>query len=135
MIGIAQLSKEGKPVPLVEVSETSGISRRYLELLTVSLRNSGLVKGYPGRDGGFILGRKASEIRVGEIVEAAIGRVSISDCIDCPESCERSESCLSRPLWSLVNRRIAQTLYEFSLADVLHEDWPDHLVGDPEPSG
>ena len=94
-------------------------------MIAASLRNAGLIKGHPGRDGGFTLSRRASEIKIGEIVEAAIGRVTITDCVEHSDTCTRSESCLCMPLWQLVNHRIAETLYEFSLADMLREDWAE----------
>ncbi len=129
MVGLEMLSSEGRPVPLVEVAKTAGISRRYLELLSVSLRNAGLIRGHPGRDGGFTLSRTASEIRVGEIVEAAIGTVCIIDCLETADTCEQSTSCLCRPLWRLVNHRISETLFEFTLADMVREDWVDRIDG------
>ena len=123
MIELARASSSGKPVSLEVVGRRTGVSRRYLEQLAISLRRAGLVRGVAGRLGGYVLDRPASEIRVGEIIEAAIGPISIVDCVARPEECLKSETCECRLVYSLINRQIAQVLDGYSLADLADPEW------------
>jgi len=123
MLAVAKLGVEGKPVPLEDISRATKISRSYLDQLTVSLKNLSLLRGHSGRSGGYTLGKPAGEIRLAEIIQAAIGPIAIVDCAVDPNLCPQSEFCDCMPLWELVNRRIVEVLDAYSLADLLDRDW------------
>jgi Rrf2 family protein len=124
MMGIGRLAAaKNKPVSLGDVSRHSGISRRYLDQLVVSLKNADLLRGRTGRGGGYTLSRPPETIKVGEIIEAAIGPISVSDCVNKPDTCIQSELCQCRMLWQLINLRIIEVLNEYSLADLLDPSW------------
>jgi Rrf2 family cysteine metabolism transcriptional repressor len=101
---------------LAVIAETTGISRRYLEQLAMDLRGASLIRGKSGRRGGYELAKPASAIRLGEIVEAAIGPINIVDCVLEPEICIKGEFCECRTIYRLINQRITEVLNEFSLA-------------------
>jgi Rrf2 family iron-sulfur cluster assembly transcriptional regulator len=46
-----------KPVPLRDVSRRQNISLKYLEQLTVKLKNAGLIKSQRGASGGHMLAK------------------------------------------------------------------------------
>jgi Rrf2 family protein len=119
MLDIARHGQDGRPVSLAFVSERTGISRSYLEQLAQALRTARLVRGTAGRYGGYRLARRADQITVGQIIEAAIGPVCVVDCIDDPEGCPRSDYCECRPVYDLINQRVSEVLDEFSLADLV----------------
>jgi Rrf2 family iron-sulfur cluster assembly transcriptional regulator len=119
MMGLGRFASTDTPVSLGTISKRSGISRRYMDQLVVSLKNADLIRGRSGRGGGYTLGRPASEITVGEVIEAAIGPIAIAECVFRPESCIQSEFCQCRTLWQLINHRIMDVLNEYSLADLL----------------
>lgn len=123
MMGIGRLSSGKKPVPLSDVSKHSGLSRRYLDQLVVSLKNADLLRGRSGRHGGYSLSKPANEITVGDIIQAAIGPIAISECVAKPEICMQSEFCQCRLLWQLINQQITSTLNRVSLADLLDQGW------------
>jgi Rrf2 family protein len=123
MISVAHLSDGGKPVSLDKVSRGTRLSRRYLEHLAAMLRKKSLLRSVPGRSGGYLLARPVKAIRVGEIIEASIGPMNIVKCVREPEVCLASEVCECRPVYQLLNRRIAEVLNEYSLADVTDLGW------------
>ena len=136
MMGIGRLSSHRKkPVSLGDVSTHSGISRRYLDQLVVSLKNADLLRGRSGRGGGYTLSRPAAEIKVGEIIEAAIGPITISECVNKPDVCMQSDLCQCRLLWSLINHRVKEVLDEYSLADMLDHKWPGKMREELEAIG
>lgn len=127
MMGIGRLASDGQPVPLNRVSRVSGISRRYLDQLAISLKNADLIRSHSGRSGGYTLERPASQITIGEIVEAAIGRIDISECVNKPESCIHSDYCNCRLLYQMIHHRIVEVLKDVTLADLLDKDWAKEI--------
>lgn len=123
MIEIARLSNDSKPTSLERVAQSTQISRRYLEQLAIPLKNARLLRGFSGKGGGYMLARPPEEVKVGQIMEAAIGPISIVHCVSHPELCLKAEVCECRLLYVLINRRITQVLNEFSLADLVDKDW------------
>lgn len=132
MMGIGRLTERRPRVSLGDVSKHCGISRRYLDQLVVSLRNSDLLRGRSGRRGGYCLSRPADEIKIGEIIAAAIGPITISECVSKPDTCLQSEFCQCRLLWRLIDRRINEVLNEYSLADLLDHRWANKVRGEIE---
>ncbi|HBQ64254.1 MAG TPA: Rrf2 family transcriptional regulator, partial [Clostridiales bacterium] len=56
-----------------------GISAGYLEQVFSTLRKAGLVKSIKGAQGGYTLAGKPSEIRVGTVLQALEGSLSVLD--------------------------------------------------------
>ena len=134
MMGIGRLSRDRRPVSLGEVSHYCGVSRRYLDRLVVSLKRARLLQGRSGRAGGYLLIRPPAQITIGEIVEAAAGPVTVSECVHHPELCLQSDVCQCRAVWTLIDHCIAELLNQYSLADLL-ERWPGgahHLMQEPK---
>ena len=123
MMAIAKLSLDGHPVGLGSVSRHCGVTRRYLDQLVTPLRNAKLVRAFSGREGGYTLGRPAEDIKVGDIIEAAIGAIAVADCAIDSDSCIHAEYCNCRGLWTLINHKINEVLDEYSLEDILADDW------------
>ena len=128
MMTIARLSSNEKPVGLREVSKHSGISRRYLEHLVPPLRNASLLRSIAGRGGGYVLSKPAQEIKLGEIIVAAIGPIAVTECVVDNGNCLQSDFCNCKALWSLINHRITQVLYDYSLHDLVEENWKDRVA-------
>jgi Rrf2 family iron-sulfur cluster assembly transcriptional regulator len=108
---------------LGEVAQRTRMSRRYLDQLAVALRSAGLIGARPGHGGGYRLARPPAAIRVGAIIEAAIGPLSIVECVRRPESCLKSELCECRSVYALINQKILDLLYGISLADLADREW------------
>ena len=128
MMTLAKLSDNGDTVGLGEVAKHCGISRRYLEQLVSALRNASLVRAVPGRGGGYALARDADQIKVREIVEAAIGPIAIADCLAETENCLHSDFCSCQALWKLINYRITSVLDEHTLADIMNAEWRQQIL-------
>lgn len=110
------------PVSLGDVSDSTKISRRYLDQVAMGLKHAGLLLGIAGRGGGYRLGRSADEIHLGEIIEAAIGPINIVECVRQPESCIKSELCECRSVYALINRRITDVLNDISLSELVDKE-------------
>jgi len=126
-MAIAKLSSDEHPVGLAEVSRHCGLSRRYLEQLVPPLKNALLLRSLSGRGGGYSLAKEATDIKVSEIIEAAIGPIAVTECAVEADICIHSDFCSCRHLWALVNHRINQVLHEYSLADLLDRHWASRV--------
>ena len=123
MLDVARNGGENTPVSLATVAERTDLSRGYLEQLAQALRNARLLRGISGRHGGYRLATPATDITLDRIIEASIGPICLVDCIEDPVGCPRSEFCECRVVYSLINRRIADVLREYTLADLLDPSW------------
>ncbi|MFH0945189.1 MAG: Rrf2 family transcriptional regulator [Planctomycetota bacterium] len=120
------------PVSLSGVSQRTSISHGYLEQLAQALRNAGILRGVSGRHGGYRLARPPAEISVGQVIEAAIGRVCLLDCLGDSEVCPNSDDCEPRALYVLINRGITDVIHRYTLADLLDPSWIEE-VGSADP--
>ena len=123
MVQIAKQADRNIPVSLQQVAQQGDLPRRYLEQLVIGLKNASLIRGVSGKVGGYCLTKPAGEIKIGAIIESAIGPVNIVDCVNDPRQCLKADVCECRLLWVLINGRIADVLNEFSLADMLDKKW------------
>ena len=129
MIGIASLTRTGRPVSTKEIAHTSGISRRYLEQISSALKNAALIKGHCGRGGGYTLARPASRIKLGEIISAATGPVHISECATDSGSCLHADFCTCRLFWRLLDQQLNAVFNQFTLADLIEVEGTQRLQG------
>ena len=118
---LAQLAchvKDPKPVGLKQVAAATGLPWRYLEQIAGPLRKAALIKGRPGRTGGYTLGRLPERISLREVVESSVGPLCLMECVDAPAMCDQGPTCPSRQVWVKVTRELRDVLDRFTLADL-----------------
>ena len=119
MIDLAE-HNNGQPVPLKDIAERQGISKKYLEIIVKDLVDGKLVKGASGKGGGYVLLRKPEQYSVGEIVELMEGTLAPVACLQKDaEECPRYASCVTLPLWQELDQLVHDFLYQKKLTDLL----------------
>jgi len=118
MLELARNFEKGQ-VLLKDIARNEEISEKYLSLIIIPLRTAGLVQSTRGAHGGYSLTRPPEEITLKDIVQVLEGGISLVDCVENSSSCSRSQTCVSRDVWSIVSERISQTLESISLGDLL----------------
>ena len=119
MIDLAEHDK-GQPVPLKDIAERQGISKKYLEIIVKDLVDGKLVKGASGKGGGYILLRKPEDYSVGEIVELMEGTLAPVACLSKDaEACPRYAGCVTLPLWQELDQLVHDFLYRKKLSDLV----------------
>ncbi|UCG37866.1 MAG: Rrf2 family transcriptional regulator [bacterium] len=124
LLDLAQHSLDGRPVRLSDISEREGISHAYLEQLFNRLKKVEVVRGRKGPGGGYVLGKNARSIFMGEVIRAVEGEEKLFLCTeDTPEGegCPRYPECITHLLWERLSQRFHQYLNSISLADLLKE--------------
>lgn len=118
MLELARNFDKGQ-VLLKDIARNEEISEKYLSLIIIPLRTAGLVQSTRGAHGGYSLTRPPEEITLKDIVQVLEGGISLVDCVENSSSCSRSQTCVSRDVWSIVSERISETLESISLGDLL----------------
>ena len=106
-------------IPLKDIADRQGISKKYLEIIVRDLVNGKLVTGISGKGGGYRLSRKPEDIPVGEIIELTEGTMSSVACLENgAELCPRADMCETLPMWKEYNRMIHDFFYSKRLSDL-----------------
>jgi len=110
--------KDPNPVGLKQVAAATGLPWRYLEQIAGPLRKAALIKGRPGRTGGYVLGRTPDRISLREVVESSVGPLCMMECVDAPAMCDHSPTCPSRQVWVKLTGELRGVMESYSLADL-----------------
>ncbi len=109
-----------KNVSIMELSTRNHISDKYLEQIISLLSKSGLVTGFRGSQGGYKLGRKPSEISVGEILKVTEGDLKTVMCVSSNGKCDFSKQCLTASFWDKLNRLVTDFFNSTTLDDIIN---------------
>lgn len=118
MIDLAERYGDGC-VPVKDVAERQGISKKYLEQVVAPLSAAGLLQITRGRSGGFQLSRAPEDITLADVVSASEDGLELLNCLGCLTVCEREAGCVSREVWGGMQDAVVGYLQNRSLADVL----------------
>ncbi len=119
LLDLAEHRKEGY-IPLRDVAERQGISKKYLEQIVPVLSRAGLLSASRGFQGGYRLVREPEDYTVGEILRLSEGDLFPVACLaQDPNPCERCGECITLPVWEGLYRTISEYLDGMTLADIL----------------
>lgn len=114
------LAKDSSLVKITEIAARQNISSTYLEQLLLSLKNSGLVVGVRGPNGGYKLSTSSENIMISDIVNIVEGRMEARGCVSKSGSCTGvSGRCMTHDLWDELSRHIELFLGQISLKDII----------------
>jgi Rrf2 family protein len=118
MLDLAQHYDEG-PIRISDIAKRQDISVKYLEQLIIPLKTRNLIKSARGPKGGHMLAKSPEKITVGEIVNVLEGGIDLVDCIEKPEECDRSSSCLTRGVWEEATKAMYDKLNSTTLSNMI----------------
>ena len=119
MLDIAQ-HDTGEPVSIRDISTRQEISVKYLEQIVSALVRAGLLRSIRGPQGGYLLVKRPSDYRVGDILRVTEGSLSPVDCLTGEENeCPREESCVTLRLWKELDAAIKGVVDKYTLEDLL----------------
>lgn len=106
-------------IPMKDIAERQGISKKYLEQAVAPLSAAGLLNITRGNRGGFQLAKAPEEISLADVVRASEDGLDLMDCISCITVCDHESSCTSREVWGGMQNAITDYLEGRTLADVI----------------
>ena len=69
-----------------------------------------------------MLAKPPEEITVGEIVRVLEGEIDLSGCIENPDECNRSGSCLTRSVWGEATKAVYDKLNSITLSKIIEKN-------------
>lgn len=119
LIDLAKHMDEGY-VPLKEIAERQGISKKYLENILKVLVEHNFLEGIKGKGGGYRLTMPPEQYSLGAILRLTEGSLAPVACA-APDhtACGRMECCPTRPVWQQLDNLINDYLDGVTLADLL----------------
>ena len=113
------LHEGSQPVLLRDIAQRQQISLAYLEHVISPLIAGGILRSIKGPGGGITLNRKPSEIRLSDVIQLLEGSVAPVDCVDNPDICDRSSSCVTRDVWCELKDVMREVLESTTLKDLV----------------
>lgn len=112
----------GQPVQIKEISRRQKISQRYLEQIFNRLLKSRIVKSTRGPRGGYQLARDASEITIGDVINAAQEPIVPLGCLAddpaCQDTCKLYDRCVTRLVWAKTQEILRDYFDSVTIADL-----------------
>ena len=123
MADLASYSND-KPISLTEISLRQNISQSYLEQLVMKLKTKNLVKSIRGSNGGYILDKPASEIKLSNIIFAVDETVKTLNCKkESKKGCNhKTMKCITHNLWDDLEQHINSFFEKIKLEDLVNKD-------------
>ena len=120
MADLASYSND-KPISLTEISLRQNISQSYLEQLFMKLKTKNLVKSIRGSNGGYILDKPASEIKLSNIIFAVDETVKTLNCKkESKKGCNhKTMKCITHNLWDDLEQHINSFFEKIKLEDLI----------------
>ena len=112
------------PVSLRDISLRQGISLQYLEQIFFKLRKKEIVQSVRGTQGGYILSKKAKEIKLTNILDAVDEKVKTLNCKkESKKGCNsKSTKCITHNLWDQLDQHINNFFEKVKLQDLVKKN-------------
>ena len=115
------LNGENGPQSIKAIAEREGIPEAYLEQLIAALKREKLVTSTRGAQGGYMLARSADKITVGDVLRALEGGLSLVECLDGEDCCDKACACPSRIVWQKLRDGMTAIVDGITLRDMIED--------------
>ena len=69
-----------------------------------------------------MLAKGSAEITLLDVISVLEGPICVVDCVDEPETCERSDTCVTRCVWGRVESAIKETMKGITLTELVNDE-------------
>ena len=115
------LNGENGPQSIKAIAEWGSMPEAYLEQLIAGLKRAGLVTSTRGAQGGYMLARPADAITVGDVLRALEGGLSLVECLDGEDCCDKACACPSRIVWQKLRDGMTAIVDGITLQDMVED--------------
>ena len=114
---------EGARLSSTDIQREMLIPKAFMTRIVAQLSHAGLLKTFPGRDGGLMLPRSASEITLRDVVETFEGPILLSACLQVKgeDDCPFQANCPVRPKWGRVQVAMLREMASITFEDLVNE--------------
>jgi Rrf2 family protein len=122
---VLALAQRGEGVRLssADIQKKMLIPKAFMTRIVAQLSREGLVNTFPGRDGGLMLPRPASQITLKEVVEAFEGPILLSECMQVKgeDDCPFQANCPVRSKWGRVQAAMMREMEAITFESLVQE--------------
>ena len=122
---VLALAKRGEGVRIssADIQQEMLIPRAFMGRIVAQLSRAGLIRTFPGREGGLSLPRNSSQISLKDVVEAFEGPVLLSECLQVKgeNDCPFQSSCPVRPKWGRVQVAMMREMAAITFEELAKE--------------
>ncbi|HEY9047139.1 MAG TPA: Rrf2 family transcriptional regulator [Ohtaekwangia sp.] len=123
LLYLAELDK-GTSVTIGEIAETKKIPKKFLEVILLDLKNSGILGSKKGKGGGYYLKQSADTIRIIEVIRLIDGAVAMLPCVSLNfyascGMCSDEQTCSINRLFGQVRDETLKILSGNTLSDLV----------------
>ena len=128
LIDLAEMPK-GEYIPLKNIAERQGISKKYLEQIVPILNKSEMLQTNRGYQGGYRLSKELTAYTVGDILRATEGGLIPVACLgNNPKGCSRINECDTFYIWEGLEGVIHNYLNGITLQDILDKKKQNYVL-------
>lgn len=120
---------QSRPTKRKEIAASQNLDDSYLENILIDLKNKNIVAALRGAKGGFVLKRAPEDITLLQVIESLQGDLSPAECLNTPSVCERTDSCVTRPVWQRMKDAQEDVLKNVTIKDLMIQELQGHPWG------
>ena len=124
VMALADIAKfePNNPISLRDISLRQGISLVYLEQLFLKLKKNNIVVSVRGKNSGYILNKKAADIKISEVFLAVEEKIKTIGCEKhSKKGCNgKSSKCITHNLWDELENYINDFFEKKTLNDLIN---------------
>ena len=119
-VELAQNYDSGNVVNVANLSQSTGVTEKYLEQIIALMKKADIVESLRGATGGYKLTTSPENVSVGRILRAVEDNLEIVDCLH--SGCANSRKCVARNLWGKLYDNINSYLDTVSLKQLAEDN-------------
>jgi len=100
------------------IRDIMGVPKAFLERIIAELSKAQLIETFPGPKGGIQLSKKPETVTIRQIWEAVEGPLSLSDCLQNPDSCPLHEDCPMRGCWGKLQKAMLNEMEAVTIGNL-----------------
>ena len=114
---------EGTRMSSADIQKEMLIPKAFMVRIVAQLSREGLVNAFPGRDGGLMPPRPASQITLKDVVEVFEGTGLLSECMQVKgeDDCPFQSNCLVRSKWGRVQLAMMREMASITFESLANE--------------
>ena len=115
--------QSGLPIHIVDIAKSETIPQKFLELIMLDIKKTGILDSKRGKGGGYFLTQDPDKIMVGTIIRALEGPIALLPCASLSnykpcKDCLDEDMCSLRALMMEVREQTTHILDQTTLADL-----------------
>lgn len=100
---------------LKDIANRLDVSMKYLDHIISPLKAAGLINRVKD---GYILAKSPDEINCKDIITKLEGSLAPVECVDNPDICDKSDTCVTLEVWGALKEKMEKTLEDITLKEL-----------------